>query len=540
MDNLQRAKASRRGGCSFVAKLLSKAQMITEINAEPTLESFSTSDREGIDLILSQLTAKKCQLEELDQVIASAIATEQELEDEVADTEMYHFVLNEHMATLQKYSSSSSSQASSISAQTQHQESRLDTTTITDTQLENNNQESLEHTATNGVVSKSLPHTHVACNVGQSVGQFVSRLPKLILPTFGGDPLQFQTFWDSFAAAVHNDNSLTGVQKFHYLRAQLLGDASNVIDNLPLTDANYQHSVALLKERFGKPYKLVNAHMDALMNLLKPVNNLASLQVFHDRLESHMRALQSLGKSSDTYCAMLTPMVLGNLPTDLRKQFARDHNSGEWTIQDVMACILKEIHVLEVGQYSNGFTKDAHSTATSFHTAVGKPVGQREKREPLCTYCKGSHTTNQCTVVKDHQQCTSIVKGAGLCFNCLAHHRVSQCTSRRRCKQCNQKHHTSLCPPPIAPANSPQPPSAPVANHTQSAPPPPPPPTSTTGTFTTVTRPQPSFELAHSVCLLKTAIATVSAGPFSTEGRILHMKAHNAPSSLRTSQTDFA
>ena len=278
--------------------------------------------------------------------------------------------------------------------------------------------------------------------------------------------------------------------------------------------------MALLKERFGQPYKLVNAHMDALMNLPKPVNNLDSLQVFHDRLESHMRALQSLGKSSDTYCAMLTPMVLGKLPTDLRKQFARDHNSGEWTIQDVMACILKEIRVLEVGQYSNGFTKDAHSIATSFHTALGKPVGQREKREPLCTYCKGSHTANQCTVVKDHQQRTSIVKGAGLCFNCLAHRRVSQCTSRRRCMQCNQKHHTSLCPPTIAPANNPQPPSAPVANHTQSVHPQAP-PTSTTGTFTTVTRPQPSFELAHSACPLKTAITTVSAGPFSTEGNIL-------------------
>ena len=238
MDNLQCAKASRRGGRSFVIKL-SKTQTITEVNDEPTLESFSTSDREGIDLILSQLTAKKRQLEELDQVIALAIATEQELEDEVADTEMYHFVLTERMATLQKYSSSSSSQASSISAQTQHQESRLDTTTTTDTQLENNNQESLEHTATNGVVSKSLPHTHVACNVGQSVGQsvgqFVSRLPKLTLPTFGGDPFQFQTFWDSFAAAVHNDNSLTGVRKFHYLRAQLLGDASNVFHSLMQT-----------------------------------------------------------------------------------------------------------------------------------------------------------------------------------------------------------------------------------------------------------------------------------------------------------------
>ena len=83
----------------------------------------------------------------------------------------------------------------------------------------------------------------------------------------------------------------------------MLGDAAQAIDNFPLTDMNYLHSVALLKDRFGQLYKLVNAKKNALMNLPKPVNNLASLQGFHDKLESHMRALQSLSKSSDIYCA---------------------------------------------------------------------------------------------------------------------------------------------------------------------------------------------------------------------------------------------
>ena len=168
-----------------------------------------------------------------------------------------------------------------------------------------------------------------------------------------------------------------------------------------------------------------------------------------------MRALMSLGKPPATYCAMLTPMVLGKLPPDLRKQFARDHSSGEWTISKVTECILKEIRVLEVGLYSNSFTKEPHSTAGAFHTAVGK-ASQREKRNLGCTYSKGPHTANQCTVIKDHQQRAAIVKKAGLCYNCLAHHKVSQCTSRRRCKHCNQKHHTSLCPP-VVPASNPPP-----------------------------------------------------------------------------------
>ena len=52
-----------------------------------------------------------------------------------------------------------------------------------------------------------------------------SRLPKLTLPTFNGNPLQWQTFWDSFTAAVDSNPTLSQVQKLNYRRAQLQGDA---------------------------------------------------------------------------------------------------------------------------------------------------------------------------------------------------------------------------------------------------------------------------------------------------------------------------
>ena len=40
-----------------------------------------------------------------------------------------------------------------------------------------------------------------ASHVSQSLN---SCLPKLTLPVFSGDPLNWQTFWDSFNAAVHS------------------------------------------------------------------------------------------------------------------------------------------------------------------------------------------------------------------------------------------------------------------------------------------------------------------------------------------------
>ena len=121
-----------------------------------------------------------------------------------------------------------------------------------------------------------------------------SRLPKLVLPTFNGNPLQWQTFWDSFKAAVDSNPCLSQVQKFSYPCAQLQGDAAHIISGLPLTENNYMHSIALLTERFGQQYKLVDAHMEALLNVPSPLKTLTSLQSFYDTIQNYMRSLSAL------------------------------------------------------------------------------------------------------------------------------------------------------------------------------------------------------------------------------------------------------
>ena len=139
---------------------------------------------------------------------------------------------------------------------------------------------------------------------------YVSRLPKLNLPTFSGNPLNWKTFWDSFNVAVNSNPNLGGVQKFNYLRAQLSGDASRAIAGFPLTDSNYEQAVDLLKTRFGESQKIINSHMQALLNLPNPSNDLTSLQQFYDSMETHVRGLVALGKSQESYGDLL----VGNYP----------------------------------------------------------------------------------------------------------------------------------------------------------------------------------------------------------------------------------
>ena len=113
----------------------------------------------------------------------------------------------------------------------------------------------------------------------------VIRLPYLNMPTFSGDPLSWEPFWDSFQAAVHSNSSLSAVQKLTYLRSQLHGSAAKVISSLTLTSPSYEHLITLLKDRFGQPHKLVHAHMQALLDLPSPIDTLSSLETFYDAIE---------------------------------------------------------------------------------------------------------------------------------------------------------------------------------------------------------------------------------------------------------------
>ena len=201
--------------------------------------------------------------------------------------------------------------------------------------------------------SQPAPNTQSTPLTPQLNVNHSSRLPKLNLPSFSGNPLKWSTFWDSFEAAVHSNTTLGGVQKFSYLKAQLTGDASRAIAGFPLSNVNYEQAIKLLKERFGQPSKIISAHMQALLDIASPINQLTSLQLFYDTMENHVRGLESLGRSHESYGDLLVPLTLGKLPHELRKNLAREHDNPEWKFQELREAIVKEIRILEAGAQLN-------------------------------------------------------------------------------------------------------------------------------------------------------------------------------------------
>ena len=126
----------------------------------------------------------------------------------------------------------------------------------------------------------------------------------------------WQTFRDSCDTAVHNCLSLNKIQ-FNYLRAQLHGDASRTIAGLPLTATNYDNTIELLTKKYAQPYKIIQAHVQALIEINGPTDSLSSLQLFYATIESHVRGLTVLSKTEDSYGTTLVAIIFGKLPINI-------------------------------------------------------------------------------------------------------------------------------------------------------------------------------------------------------------------------------
>lgn len=255
MDDLKRAKIKRRAQRTQASKIWSKAQTLMD-------GEMDGAKCKRLQVILETYNAKIELLRKLDEAVSSKIDDEKDLEAEIAEADDYLIELTEKRYQLQF--------------------------------LIESNQNAIHDNAS---PSSNNGHDSPTQSTSSQVNSSSHRLPKLILPIFSGNPLKWQTFWDTYKTAIHNNASLSDVQKFTYLKAQLSGEAANSIEGLPLSESNYAQSIELLEERFGQPHKIINAHMQALLDLPNPSDSVVHLRRFYDNMENHIRGLEALGKN---------------------------------------------------------------------------------------------------------------------------------------------------------------------------------------------------------------------------------------------------
>lgn len=158
-----------------------------------------------------------------------------------------------------------------------------------------------------------------------SQGRQTVKLPRLVIEKFNGEISQWQEFWSQYDTAVHSNDVLCKKEKFTYLKSYLTGATAKAVAGFTLTDSNYDNAIDMLKNRFGRKDIVVSAHMSNLLTLtpVKRSSDIAALRFLYDECEIQIRSLESLGVHSDTYGALLCPVLLQLIPDDLALGYTR-------------------------------------------------------------------------------------------------------------------------------------------------------------------------------------------------------------------------
>ena len=140
------------------------------------------------------------------------------------------------------------------------------------------------------------------------------------------------TYWDQFKCAGHENQELSEVQKFTYLRSILKGSALHAIEGFEVTAANYEHAVAAILHQFGRKTIIVASLVKSIIKLeMKEKVSAASLRDLQDTLQNRIRAPKGLGfKPEDNAHVqmILIPLLEMKLP-----QYLVEHKNESLSCQ---------------------------------------------------------------------------------------------------------------------------------------------------------------------------------------------------------------
>jgi len=272
---------------------------------------------------------------------------------------------------------------------------------------------------------------------------FAIQLPRII-PSFSGELTQWENFRDVFQSLVADRPDLSNVQKLHYLKANLKGEAGSVLSNVHVTDANYVTAWTLLRRRYDNPRAIVNAHLQAFFDIPGAKSQTAhELKVIRDRTNEMRTALLNLNRPVDSWDDLIVFTSVSKLDKLTRRDWelslGDDIELPNFSMLETF--LTSRIRALEsMEQGSNPESKKSGKT-------VNVKAHQLSANKIQCALCKEGHLLHQCQkfLAKSIPQRMSFVRANACCYNFLRKgHFPRACKSRNVCTVCKRKHHSLI------------------------------------------------------------------------------------------------
>ena len=316
------------------------------------------------------------------------------------------------------------------------------------------------------ILSSSFSSREVDCDE-------TCRIPKIGIPTFHGDIMQWSSFWAQFSATIDSHERLSDVRKLVYLRKAIKDpDTRALLDTGDEKPGMYQEIVAVLKERFNRTREVHRNLSQRLIQLgnVKPTRT--DLRKFVETARTTITSLKHSGHYD--LDAFLTSILYLNLPVKLQtlwEQHSRK-DKGVPPVQKFLTFISDHAETLPATLPNPGRALDpqekkspkkpdrrqdsnSYKHKTNIHVATPAPTYKWK-----CSLCKPEkHPLFLCPKWQAFTvaQRLSRIQAKNLCKNCLAvGHNTADCRSTYKCRDCGQSHHTSIhqSSSPATPINS--------------------------------------------------------------------------------------
>ena len=274
------------------------------------------------------------------------------------------------------------------------------------------------------------------------------RLPKLDVPTFDGDILNWCTFWEQFCIAVHDRTHLSDAEKLAYLRHALKGGSANSsVEGLSRSGDQYAEAVKCLQGRYNRPKLIHQAHVKKIVDIpaLKDGTG-RELRRLHDTAQQHIRALKALGNEPDG--PFITSFLQLKLdPTTLFEWQRHDQASTTVSGYD------KFLEFINLRAQASECLPPERGSRPQRNEPTRRGFQPRSATftagvSNTCIVCRGDkHLPFACPQFKamPRDKKMLVIRNNELCINCLKPgHFAKQCPSSYRCRKCNRSHHTMI------------------------------------------------------------------------------------------------
>lgn len=283
------------------------------------------------------------------------------------------------------------------------------------------------------------------------------RLPKIETPKFNGQIENWQTFIDSYLPLIHQNETLSTIEKFHYLITCLSGPALAIAKGVPLTANNYNIVFNALMERYQNDRVLAITYLDKITSL-QPVTNptFENLTKLINILYESINALKAMNiKNLDEF--LLFYLASRTLDPDTKKRFELQNAAEIPTSNNLLQFLQNYIKVLETCkpspsykvnyEKSNSRTKPLNNQSTKSSIPRSFVVESNTTTSFSCPCCKSNHSIYKCLKFQGMSISARLnfVNINNLCHNCLRiNHATNKCPSKTSCLVCGKRHSTLL------------------------------------------------------------------------------------------------